>query len=76
MRAAILVSVEPAKFENVAEEVKKTSGVIDAFPVAGRADVVVLVEVADIKELSSIALKIFGIGGVTSSETLIELQMG
>lgn len=76
MKAAILVFTEADKFDEVVGELKKIGGVRRAFAVTGRADVAALVEVADLKELSNLALKIFRTPGVTASETLIEVQRG
>ncbi len=73
MKAAILVWTEAGKFRDVVAEIKKIKGVKNAFAVAGRADVAVLAETADLKGLSGLALKIFLSPGVTASETLVEL---
>ncbi|MBO3802954.1 MAG: Lrp/AsnC ligand binding domain-containing protein [Candidatus Brockarchaeota archaeon] len=75
MKAAILVSTDSDKLSAVAAEVKKIQGVKEAFPVAGRADVVAIVDSKDLKELAGVSLKIFGIGGVSACETLVEVPM-
>jgi len=76
MKAAILVFTEAGKFSDVAGELKKIAGVKHTFAVAGRADVVALVEVPDLKGLSNLVLKVFRTPGVTASETLVEAQIG
>ena len=57
-------------------ELKKIAGVKHAFAVAGRADVVALVEAPDLKGLSNLVMKVFRTPGVTASETLVEAQIG
>jgi len=76
MKAAILVFTEAGKFSDVVGELKKIAGVKHAFAVAGRADVVALVEVPDLKGLSNLVLKVFRTPGVAASETLVEAQIG
>lgn len=69
--ACALISCEAGKFKDVAEEVKKLEGVKKAFGVHGRWDAVAEVEVADIKALGELALKVNGLPGVKANETLI-----
>ncbi|MGQ9596030.1 MAG: Lrp/AsnC ligand binding domain-containing protein [Thermoproteota archaeon] len=76
MKAAVLVSTEPGKFNKVVRKIRKIAGVKKAFAVAGRVDIAVLAEAKDIKELSKIVLKIHNVPSVTASETLIEVQKG
>jgi len=66
-----LIGCEAGKFKDVAEEVKKLEGVKKAFGVHGRWDAVAEVEVADIKALGELALKINGLRGVKANETLV-----
>lgn len=73
MRACILVYCKSGKFSDVTKVIKKIKGVRKAFSVFGRWDVAVLVNVADIKTLGEIALKINGLPGVRGAETLIEV---
>lgn len=69
--ACVLIGCEAGKFKDVAEEVKKLEGVKKAFGVHGRWDAVAEVEVADIKALGELALKINGLRGVKANETLV-----
>jgi len=66
-----LIGCEAGKFKDVAEEVKKLEGVKKAFGVHGRWDAVAEVQVADIKALGELALKINGLRGVKANETLV-----
>jgi len=75
MKAAILVSMESGKLSTITAEVKKIQGVKEAFAVAGRADIVAIVDSKDLKDIANVSLKIFGIGGVSACETLVEVPM-
>lgn len=74
MKACILIKVEAGKHDPVAKIVAGISGVKAAFPVLGRTDVVANVEVAGLKELSTLALEIGKTTGVTATETLVALE--
>jgi DNA-binding Lrp family transcriptional regulator len=69
--ACVLISCEAGKSIDVAEEVKKLKGVKKAFGVHGRWDTVAEVDVADIKALGELALKVNGLRGVKANETLV-----
>lgn len=73
--ACVLISCEAGKSKDVAEKVKKLKGirgeVKKAFSVHGRWDAVAEIEVADIKALGELALKINGLLGVKANETLV-----
>ncbi|MFB0523749.1 MAG: Lrp/AsnC ligand binding domain-containing protein [Candidatus Bathyarchaeia archaeon] len=69
--ACTLICCEPGKYTDVVEGVKKLEGVVDAFGAHGRWDVVVEIEVADLKALGEAALKINGLKGVRASETVV-----
>lgn len=69
--ACVLICCEAGKFKDVAEEVKKLEGVKNALGVHGRWDAVAEVEVADIKALGELALKMNGLAGVKANETLV-----
>jgi DNA-binding Lrp family transcriptional regulator len=66
-----LISCEAGKSKDVAEEVKKLKGVKKAFGVHGRWDAVAEVDVADMKALGELALKVNGLRGVKANETLV-----
>jgi len=69
--ACVLICCESGKFRDVTEELRKLQGVKRAFGVHGRWDAVAEVEVADIKGLGELALKINGLRGVKANETLV-----
>jgi uncharacterized protein with GYD domain len=75
MKAAILVSMDSGKLSTVTAEAKKIQGVKEAFAVAGRADIVAIVDSKDLKDIANVSLKIFSISGVSACETLVEVPM-
>lgn len=76
VNACTLISCKAGKYEKVASELKKLDGVKKAFGVHGKWDVVAEVEVADMKALGDLALRINGLDGVAASETLIGFEGG
>lgn len=54
------------------ESVKEVKGVVKAFPVYGRYDIVAFSEVSDYNSIRKIAGEINAIKGVKSTETAIE----
>jgi len=74
MRACILIKAQAGKFRSVLGEISKMAGVKTAFPTMGRTDVIAIVDIADLKALSTLALKIGEIDGVAASETLVGLE--
>ncbi|MEM2955837.1 MAG: Lrp/AsnC ligand binding domain-containing protein [Nitrososphaerales archaeon] len=74
MKACLLIKTQPAKYDQVTKKVKEIKGIKVAFSVLGRTDVVANVEVANLKELSALALKTGSIDGVSATETLIGLE--
>ena len=75
MKACILVKSEAGKHGSVCKEVAKLRGVKTAFSVVGRTDVVASVNVANLKELTQLAIKIGAISGVVATETLVGMEM-
>jgi len=60
--------------EKVLSESREIRGVVDAFSVFGRYDVVVLIEAESFDELKRIAKQVNAIKGIKSSETLPEAE--
>ena len=75
MKACLLIRTEPGKHNDVAQAVSGMEGVKLAFPVLGRTDVAVNVEVADLKALTELTLKLREVEGIAASETLIGLEV-
>ncbi|MGQ9468375.1 MAG: Lrp/AsnC ligand binding domain-containing protein [Nitrososphaerales archaeon] len=74
MKACLLIKTQPAKYDQVRKKVSEIKGIKIAFSVLGRTDVVANVEATNLKELSTLALKIGSIDGVLATETLIGLE--
>lgn len=73
--ACVLVCCEPGKYADVAKKVREVKGVVRAFSCSGRWDVVAEVEVADLKALTEVSLKVNGLSGVRATETLVEASV-
>jgi DNA-binding Lrp family transcriptional regulator len=67
----VLVKVGAAAPLEILEGIKGVDGVLDAYVVFGRFDIVVFIEAEDYHELKDIAGKIAGIEGIKSTETLV-----
>jgi DNA-binding Lrp family transcriptional regulator len=53
------------------DQVRKVKGVVDAFPVTGRADIVAFLEAASFEQVRAAALKIQSVPGIRTTETLL-----
>jgi len=60
--------------QKVLSESRKIKGVVDAFSVFGRYDVVVLIEAENFDELRRTAKQVNAIKGIKSTETLPEAE--
>lgn len=69
--ACILICCEAGKYKDITSKIRNIEGVKIAFGVHGRWDVVVEIEVPDIKTLSETVLKLHELPGVRATETLI-----
>jgi len=72
MYACILIRAMPGKVVKVLGDVKGVKGVVKAFPVYGRYDIVAFVEAPDFNSVSKISGEINAIKGIKSTETAIE----
>ncbi|MFX1485581.1 MAG: Lrp/AsnC ligand binding domain-containing protein [Promethearchaeota archaeon] len=73
--ACILMNCKRGEFKSIVEQIKDFEGVKSAFSTPGRWDIVVEVETADLKGLTEISLRINGLEGVRSTETLVEADI-
>jgi len=69
VRAVILVK-SPKRL--IAAKLRKIS--IDAFPVSGQFDAVLIVDVAGMSEVRDVVERVQKIGGVERTETMMEVQ--
>ena len=67
----VLVKVGDAPPLSILEAIKGVGGVLDAYVVFGRFDIVVFIEAEDYYKLKDMAGKIAGIEGIKSTETLV-----
>nr|MDO8098570.1 Lrp/AsnC ligand binding domain-containing protein [Candidatus Njordarchaeota archaeon] len=72
MYACILIRVIPGNVLKVLEAVKGAKGVLRAFAVYGRYDIVAFVEAPNFTSVIKIAEKINATKGIKSTETAIE----
>jgi len=75
MKTCLLVKTKIGKQKNVSDQVSKIKGVKIAFPVYGRADVAVNVDVKDTLELRDLIFSLLKIDGYASCESLIEMEV-
>jgi len=71
----VLVCCNPGLFSEVAKDIQGLEGVVVAFSASGRWDVITEIEVANMKTLSDLVLKINGLPGVRATETLVEASL-
>ena len=74
MKACILIRVRPGHHRRVAEKITTLPEVSEAFSVMGTADVVVRVEVKDLKAMTDLGTKIGNLQDVVTTETLIAAE--
>ncbi len=74
MKAVILIRTRATRHSDVADRIGRLKGVMYAFPVMGRTDVVASVQVAGVRELSELALRISRTGDVLMTETMVGLE--
>ena len=72
MRACILIRAMPGKASESFKDVKKMKGIVKAFPVFGRYDIVAFVQASDFNSVLKISKQINAIKGIRSTETAIE----
>ncbi|MEX2739485.1 MAG: Lrp/AsnC ligand binding domain-containing protein [Candidatus Wukongarchaeota archaeon] len=68
----ILIRLKPGKVKETLESVRKIEGVVTAFLVFGRYDLVAFAETEELEELFDIAVEINSLEGTESTETLPE----
>ena len=72
MNGLVLVMTNVQEVDAAVREAKNIEGVLDAYAVFGRFDMVVLLEAKDFSSLMGTVVKVSGLKGVRSTETLIE----
>jgi len=72
--ACVLIRTIHGKYEDVVKAISQIEGVKKIFPVLGRYDVVVDLEVSDYEELGSTIMRMGRVFGVVFTESLLEMQ--
>lgn len=73
--ACILVRSEKGKFDDVVGALKQIKEAKRIFPVLGRFDAVIDLEVPDYKALGPAIIKMAKMAGVVFTESLVEIQI-
>mgnify|MGYP001036730990 CR=1 FL=1 len=73
--ACVLVRSEKGKFDEVVSALKQIKEAKRVFPVLGRFDAVMDLEVPDYKMLGPAIVKISKMAGVVFTESLVEVQV-
>ena len=73
--ACVLVRSEKGKFDDVVSALRQIREAKRVFPVLGRFDAVVDMEIPDYKMLGATVLKVSKMAGVVFTESLVELQV-
>jgi len=72
MYACILIRAMRGKVVKTLEGVKAVKGVVKAFPVYGRYDIVAFVDAADFNSVSKTSEEVNAVKGIKSTETAVE----
>lgn len=72
--ACVLVRTERGKFLDVVTKLKQFKEAKNIFPVLGRYDAVVDLEVAGLDELGETVMRMGRMAGVVFTETLVEIR--
>jgi len=70
-----LIRVRPGQHYAVTEKIASFDGVKSAFAVVGNADVVVSIEVRNMKNIAALGARIGDLEGVVTTETLVDAEV-
>jgi uncharacterized protein with GYD domain len=73
--ACVLVRSEKGKFDDVVSALRQIKEAKRVFPVLGRFDAVVDMEIPDYKMLGATVLKVSKMAGFVFTESLVEVQV-
>jgi len=74
VKACVLIRVRPGQHYAVAEEIASFKGVKSSFAVMGEADVVVRIEVENMRTLTALGMQIGDLPEVVTTETLVAAE--
>ena len=73
--AIVLLNVERTRINQVAEELAAMSHVSEVYSVSGRYDLIALIRVGDVDELSQVVTReMLSVAGITQSETMLAFR--
>ena len=67
----ILVKLGATPPQKILESIRGVGGVLEAYAVFGRFDIVVFIEAEDYEKLKDVAAGVAGVQGIKSTETLV-----
>jgi len=73
--ACILIRVKPVFAQKILTKVKAVRGVVEAFRVFGRYDLVVFAEGRSSEEVARVSVEINGLEGVRATQTIMEIEV-
>ena len=71
-RGFVLISVVPGKEMEAFRGFKRIKGVVEATPLLGNIDFLLIIETNTMKDIADIVEKVRRVSGVTSTKTLIQ----
>jgi len=75
VNAIVLLNVESARINNVAEQLVELDGVSEVYSVAGQYDLVVVIRARDDEQIATLVTEqLLQVEGLLSSETLIAFR--
>lgn len=75
VNAIVLLNVDSARINNVAEELVELDGISEVYSVAGQYDLVVMIRARDDEQIASLVTEqLLQVEGLISSETLIAFR--
>jgi DNA-binding Lrp family transcriptional regulator len=73
--AFVLLNVERTRIEAIADELASLAQVSEVYSVSGRYDLIAIVRVADVDELSKVVThEMLSVEGITHSETMLAFR--
>ncbi len=75
MKGFIMINVEPGAEKPVYDTLSQIKGVREVVPVYGENDFIAIADVGGINDLNMIVLSIREIRGVTSTETILGMEL-
>ncbi len=75
MKGFIMINVEPGTEKPVYDTLSQIKGVREVVPVYGENDFIAIADVGGINDLNMIVLSIREICGVTSTETILGMEL-